>query len=493
MLRLPRLRIFLRFLLIAGSLLSTQVERLHAQLEQLANRVPKSANTLVVINAKAAFDSPLARAQGWEQQGIKSHEAGMTALPTGAEEVLLAAQIDFELMHPLWEIALAHVREMPDMNEIATRSGGRTDRLAGVRAVERPNDSFVVSLGPRVIGAMSPANRQHVIRWVRESQRRKSPELSPYLAEALQASESTKNHIVLALDLQGVFAPDEIEANLEKQEALLKNETADLESLSEIIAGIRGIRMEVVLADPPQGRVSIDFEADAAPLQNLAKPLLLHVLNGHGANIDDINNWQSRTKGSSVALSGKLSQSGLRRVLSVLSSPVGPMASTSKSAGSTSEDVAAASQRYFQSVTHYLNDLFVSDFQPQSLFQARTWVERYARKIGDLDTHQVDPEVLSYAGSVMDYLNEIVSVIGRTEKQGDVREAFLYQPGQRRFNRYGAFGGYVEKPFVARDRNIAQADVLNQGLQQVDAIVKDLRAISAQTRETMTERYDRKF
>ena len=482
-----------RLVLAIGILTSTFAQVAQAQLEQLANRVPETANALVVINAKAAFKSPLARAQGWAEQDLKAQQAGITALPSEAEEVLMAAQMDFELMHPIWEIAVAYIRGAPDMQDVATRSGGRTDRLAGVRAVERPNDSFVVALGPRIIGAMSPANRQHVIRWVRESQRRSEPELSSYMSESLKVAKSADNHIVLALDLQDIFAVAEIQAHLEQQEELLKDSGSDIESLSKVIASIHGIRLEVELSNPAEGRLSMDFGGDVTSLKDLAQPLLLNVLDMHGAMIDDIENWDSRTKGNSVMLSGELSESGLRRVLSVLSSPVGPMAATAEEGDSTSEAVAVASQRYFQSVIHYLNDLFASDFQPQSMFQARTWVERYARKIGDLDTHQVDPEVVAFAGDVMDYFYEIISVIDRTQNRSDLREVFLYQPGRRRFNRYGAFGGYVEKPYVARDRAIAQSDELGQGLQQVDAIVRDLRAISAQTRKTMTERYGRQF
>jgi len=488
MLKLPRFR-----LLLAGSILLTILNQsFAAQLEQLANRVPETANSLVVINVKAAYASRLARAQNWKQQGLEAHQAGITAIPSGADDVLMAAEIDFELMKPQWEIAVARVQQVPAMQDIAARSGGRLDRLAGVRAVERPNDSFVVNLGPKLIGAMSPANRQQVIRWVRKSQRRQSPELSPYLGEALQVAERSDNQIVLALDLHGIFAAAEIAANLDNKQDLIKDEQDNIDTLSQAIASIRGIRLEVELANPAQGRLAIDFAQDVALLQNVAKPLLLNVLADHGAKIDDLEDWQAKVDGKSIELSGELSQSGLRRVLSVLSSPVGPMAAPA-GAGSTSDDIADASQRYFQSVIHYLDDLFVSDFQPQSLFQARTWVERYARKIGDLDAHQVDPDVVAFAGSVQDYLNEIVSVVDRTQKRTDLREVTLYQAGQRRFNRYGAFGGYVEKPYVARDRAIAQADESNQGLIQVDAIVRDLRAISAQTRKTMTDRYGRQF
>jgi len=461
------------------------------QLEQLAVRVPDSANALVVINAKGAFASPLARAHHWVQGGLQSHQDGMILLPASVDRFLMAAELDFEFMQPHWEIAVAHVRQMPTMQEIATRSGGRLDRLAGALAVERPNDSFVVTLGPKIIGAMSPANRQQVTRWVRQSKRRKTSELSPYLAEALAAAGKSDNHIVMAFDLQGILAAAEIAREIAKNKTLLEA-TDDTESLSKAIASVRGIRLEIALHDPPRGRLSIDLEQDAALLSKLAKPLLLAVLARHGAVIEDFRGWEVRLAGKSVLLQGELSQSGLRRALSVLSSPVGPM-SVSASASSSSNDlIAEASQRYFQSVTHYLNDLFFSDRHPQSLYQVKTWVDRYARKIEDLSIHQVDQEVVAFGRDTVASLHEIVSIVNRAERRTDLREANLYDSGRRRYGRYGAYG-YFEKSYVTRDRELVQADEANRGLHESQRIVEELRMLSAQTRQTMTERYDREF
>ncbi len=456
-----------------------------AQLDQLAIRVPSSANAIVIINAKAAYASPLARAQNWTQGDMQAHNDGMMNLPTSVESFLMAAEMDFEFMQPYWEISVAHVRQMPAMSDIATRSGGRLDRLAGSQAVERPNDSYVVTLGPKVIGAMSPANRQQVTSWVRKSQRRKSSELSPYLAESLTVAGKSGSHLVMAFELEGILAAAEIASDLAKNKILIN----DIELLSETIASVRGIRLKVELQNPPQGQLSIDLGKDATNLSKLAKPLLLAVMAKHGVAIEDFQDWKVRTAGKSILLQGELSQSGLRRVLSVLSSPVGPMSAPASPTGSSNDAVAEASQRYFQSVTNYLNDLFFSNRRPQSLFQVKTWVERYARKIEDLSTNQVDEEVVAFGRDVVASLHEIVSVVNRAERRTDLRDATLYEPGRRRYGRYG----YFEKSYVARDRELVQADEAHRGLQEGRAIVEELRNLSARTRETMTERYDRQF
>ena len=478
-------------LLAIGLALTMQIPRASGQLEQLATRVPGSANALVVVDVKSAFASPLAQSQDWNRRGLQAQRAGMIALPVGADQFLMAAQLDYEIMQPIWEVAVAYVQQMPAMEDIAARSGGRLDRLAGAPAVERPNDSFVVSLATRILGAMAPANRQLVIRWIRESSRKKSPDISSYLALSLAVADEPNNHIVLALDLQGILAPAEVASELKAKQSLLPK-AVDVAALSELIASIRGIRLEVELQTSPQAQLTIDFDQDPALLGDLAKPLLLDVLEDHGAEIEDMHNWQTSTAATSIVLQGSLSPSGLRRVLSVLSSPVGPMAHDVENSESIAGAIGAASQRYFQSTTNYLNDLFFGDRRPQSLHQIKVWVERYARKIEDLDTSQVDEELVAYGRDVAASLQEIVSVLNRAEMRTDLRESNLYEFGRRRYVRYGAYG-YYEKPYVTRDRQLVQVDEASRGLQDASAIVEELQMLSARTRKTMSERYSMPF
>ena len=132
-----------RYLCVALALYFAVAQHSLAQLPQLVTRVPETANSIAIINAQAV------RSAGG---------ADVLSLPAGIQWYLQAAEMDFEYMQPLWEVAVAYVPDGLRMQDVAERSGGRLDRLAGSQAVERPNDSYVVSFGPRVVGAMSPAN-----------------------------------------------------------------------------------------------------------------------------------------------------------------------------------------------------------------------------------------------------------------------------------------------------------------------------------------------
>ena len=53
--------------------------------------------------------------------------------------------------------------------------------------------------------------------------------------------------------------------------------------------------------------------------------------------------------------------------------------------------------------------------------------------------------------------------------------------------------GYYEKPYVARDRALVQADEASQGLGAAQQIITELHQLSNQTRQEMTERYGLQF
>lgn len=460
-----------------------------AQIEQLARRVPSTANALIVINARSAYNSPLAEARNWNQSGVVSKRDGMVELPSRADQILMAAEFDYEFVQPLWEVAVASATELPPMQELANRSGAQLDRIAASQIFERANDSVVAKLGTKVIGAWAPANRQQVSRWLRESHRRKQPELSEYLTDAIAKAADETNHVVLALDLQGLLDPAEVAQTLAKRDDVPK---ANAESVAEVIASLRGARLEVQLENPAQGSLTLDFERETESLSGFAKPLLLQALSKNGLNIDDIQAWNVRSIEKSIVLDGEVSPAGLRRILSVLTSPVGPLTKKPSEESIASGISVDASQEYFQAVVNYLNDLFFSDQKPRSLHEEKVWIERYAHKIEDLVTYQVDPDLVDFGQQAAGSLREILSVINRAQTRSDLRESTIDIGGQRRYGRYGAYG-YYEKAGAKRDRQLIQADEAGRGWGASQAIVEELRSLSSQTRAEMTARYNRQF
>lgn len=463
-------------------------EHADAQLQQLALKVPSSANALVVVNAKALHAHTSEIGDDWEG-------AGMTVPLANVQWYVQAGEMDYEYMQPLWEISLAAMPQAPTMEQVAADFGGRLDRLAGSQAVERPNDSYVVAFGPRVLGAMSPANRQNVIRWVRASKVKKTVDLAPYLAKAMAVAEEGPAQMLLAFDLNGVLAPAEVAQALTKSQAL-RDADVDPNAAASLLGGILGMRLDIQWDRSIHGRLLIEFQEQPDLLVKVAQPLLLEILAKRGVHVGALANWNVSGRTNAIVLEGEMSLNGLRRVASILAGPTGPWSSstTTSTSQATSPESATglASQQYFQAVTGYLDDLFGGQIQPQNLYQVNVWVERYARKIEDLNQQDVDPDVLSYADNVVMLLREISSSIGQSQLRTNIREATMDGPGSSRYVRYGAYG-YYEKPYVARDRALVQADEASQSLAATQQIVAELHQLSNETRRAMSERYDLQF
>ena len=260
--------------------------------------------------------------------------------------------------------------------------------------------------------------------------------------------------MALAFDLTGLLSEEEIADKLAGISFLPESLPAD--KVAEILASQVGMRLDIEFGNKPQATLRLAFAENPAPLEPIAKTLLEKALSEHGARLEDFADWNQARGDQEIVFTGELSDSGLRRVLTILSGPVGPW---SKPAETTSPENATAevSQSYFQAVTGYLDDLFVDNVaQPQSLHQVEVWLERYARKIEDLDKSGVDEDVVTFGDQVAIRLREIGTILSRSERRADLRESTMWNGGRSRYGRYGLYG-YFEKPHVTRDRELGKS------------------------------------
>ena len=55
-----------------------------AQYEDLVTHIPETANAMILVNAKAIFDSPIAKRENWQADRQKRFTSGLTSLPPRA-------------------------------------------------------------------------------------------------------------------------------------------------------------------------------------------------------------------------------------------------------------------------------------------------------------------------------------------------------------------------------------------------------------------------
>ncbi len=378
-----------------------------AQIDELIQYVPETANAVVVVDAAAMFSSPIAKSENWQKFRQKHFEAGMTSIPPLATGLVIAAELDVDVMRANWEVAVAKMEAAKPIADYAKQLGGSVDKFGSVPAVRLPDDSFVLELADGVLGTMAPGNRQKVSYWVTRTNRA----LSPYLTEAI-GDLDTKAQIVMALDLTNAFSADDIERGLEKFASVEKAQVNKAE-LAKLLSGIQGVQLEIVFRDKTYGRLSLDFFEDASTLSEIAKPMLLEMIGSYGVKLDEADDWKAEVKGKRVSLTGAITDHGLMRVYSLFHLPSQALHSSmhspseSASSGSASADSAPAdsapkeptlelTKKYFESVQMLLKNLEISKRNMQSMGQLAQYFDSYGRKVARLPTLNVDPEMLQY-------------------------------------------------------------------------------------------------
>jgi hypothetical protein len=176
-----------------------------AEFRELADRIPRTANAVVLLNMDKAKQSALGKLQGWSNKVEQAFASGISRVPPQATRFVLAAELDFVTMQPTWEVAVANLAQPLTIDEIVKLRGGIPDVVESLPAVALPHNAYLVQFAPTTLGAMGPANRQAVVRWVREVQAESPRALSPYLQQAVGYSDDAGTEIIMGIDLDGVF------------------------------------------------------------------------------------------------------------------------------------------------------------------------------------------------------------------------------------------------------------------------------------------------
>jgi hypothetical protein len=442
----------------------------------LARRVPDSANALLLIDAAAlrAAHDPF-------------------GLPPGVERLVVAAQLNPCTLDHVWKVGVAATRDPVTADRLAKAEGGGTpETVAFHEVVLSPRNAYFAVLAPQVAGAMHPANRQLLARWLRVGPHGPGP--SAYLTAAAAAPAAAP--VVLALDTADVFDPPGLRSKLAKMKALAGR--GDLPRIAQAIAGLKGVRLTVRGGAKFEGELRLEGDA-ADALAPVAKPLVQEVLESMGTVVEDLDAWTARVDGWAVVLSGPLTDRGVRLLLSPLIAPtMAPTPSAAAPAGDGKSE-AATSQRYFRSVKKLLDDL---QQQKNRTYNAIAQAyQKYAQQIDELPILGVDPELLQWGGQVATTLRGLAGLAKSTQSQKNIASInyarTMYQGSYNSTDAWGyqytvPTGTAVDTGAVGQINNLMataganEAAVRNQTWNNIDTV-------TAQIRRKMTEKYKVEF
>lgn len=371
--------------------------------DDLLRHIPDDANVLLAIDGKPIRGSEFYKTSV-SQEGKGNTRSMIFPVPQ-VERAMIGAQFrNIETALLSWQMSVLETHTRSSLQDIAQFQGGKIETLGKTELVRLPDDSYLFSPTRNVFNVLTPADRQLASRAVKWTATQRTPELPDFLQESFAHFKTGGYPLLLALDLENVADPERVRQRLANFGAeIAKRNQKD--QLTNLLAGIRGIRLEMRFGKTAKGTITVEFGQDAGALATIAKPLFLELLDQHGARIYELTDWTVEMKGKSVLFTGELSLPSLRQILSLLDASPPSVHDTAdepeKPASDDKSAAATASLRHYRTVQSLLDEL--RDPKNRKDFtqaESGLWYEKYARRIDQLPVLNVDPDLLEYSAEV---------------------------------------------------------------------------------------------
>lgn len=427
--------------------------------------IPDDANTLCVLKVQELHDSPRGKAEQWEQKHQTKFLAGAAEVPPTSNIVLRAC--DFSLDHSFIAEAWTVVswKDPVPMQKVVEKTKGRLDRMMGKRLIIGDQDRLIVEWDPKTLGSIHPASRQHMGRWIEEAKDTASTKASSYIQEAV---DKMSGQVMIALDLSNAPETARLRDRL-KQSPIFQADKEAVDSVVRVIESIRGLRLGINVNRVSQATLTIDFGINVGQRPGkYLKSVLIELLAGMGAQIDEIANAPAQIEGKSMTLNFEMPDEVLREVLSIFhwgnnvateqgEAQVPSTGNTTGNANPKNSETMMVinSQRYFQSVNRMLDDLKRKYKNADSYNQSAAWHDNYARRIEQLSIADVDPAMAAYGAKSSQTLRALAGSLRGVPLDVGVLQASKkyevnYYPGGYGYpgSVYGGYGGgYGYRPY----------------------------------------------
>jgi hypothetical protein len=495
--------------LLLACLLTNPAVGQDADFQELVRFGPADANAIVLINVKAILDSPYGKREKLREEHQAAFARSGVGLPPGTAQFVLTSRINFLTMDAVWEAAVLRSELPVEMQRVAARLGVTLDEVQGMPVVALPNNALLTQFSPRILSAMSPANRQSLARWIGEIRGgRSSP--PAYLQQATQYTDLGGTEVIMAMDLEYVITEGMARTALENAE-WIDQAKADIDALVHVLMGVQGVSLGVTVHERMYGKIKVDFKDDVAPIGNLGKQMLLTAVQNQGLMIDDLESWTAKASGKMVTLEGELSRDGMRDILSLLHSPTAPFHEELRVAGSQDQaapqspgdqrvEVIKASQAYYQNVVATTEQMERKRKDAKTIGVYASWFEKYAKKIDSLPILNVDPDLLNFGAGVAQDMRQAGSILRGTGMAYTAAERQVQTAAPDVYGAYNVWGGgayYYD--YSSADRRVGQqraairTQYRTQGYSQVQQITQKISNDTAEIRRVMTDRYQANF
>lgn len=394
--------------------------------DDLLPAVPPQANTLVLVDIRAALKSPLAKAEDWTGDITKRYRSGVGVVPPAAEAYVVASQVNLSTMTRDYQVGLVRVPVLPTVRGLAEKDGGAVTDIGGQAVALSPRDVYFATPRAQLVAAVYPADRQATARWLRHVGTTKSADLAPYLKQA--AADAPGRAVTVAVDLSEAVDPVLLRLGLAASPIVVKYKGLNVDGLARLVASAKGLTFAAEVTDGVAGRLRVDFGYDPSPYKRVLKDLLLELLNDQGASLRSVEGWEAGFDGNAMTLAGPMTTADLRRVMSLFAFPTaGGDEPPAEKGGAVS---VAATQRYLAAVEAVLADIRGTKDSPD-YGKTATWHEKAAAQLDHLSRQGVDPAATAAADAAANRLRAIAGSLRGVPIDTDALNAKSYVYAQR--------------------------------------------------------------
>lgn len=453
--------------------------------DDVTGAIPSASNAVATVDVAGLLSSPLGQKEGWQGKLMGNYADRPLALPAYAKRLTLAAQLELPNLTPMWQLSAIDTTTKVDLAKVAATQQGIWDKVAGKTAVTTRYDVMHVELTPERVATLWPAQRQLAARLLQKGEVDRG--LSDYLASGLKADSDHQVHMVL--DLENAFSGASIRKSMAMGGLASLDAVEDLKKVSDGLATVRGVTLNAKVDSGVQVHAVADF-AGPVPISNdMAKAFCLDVLASAGLPADQFANLDYKVSGNQIVATGPVTPAAVATMLGVMvpdashsvvetgiASSTGAAPADATDAGATSANpAAAASQKYYRTVSTILDQLSAG----QSMAANATTLRGTARKIQQLPVLNVDQDLLAWGASVVDRLNQSAMVLSAGQMNAQNAAMTIESPT--------AEAAYTESGYGGGDTAASRANFRNAQQQRRQAAQAERARAAEQAYQVITE------
>jgi len=411
----------------------------------LAGYLPDDINAVAVVRVKETLSSPKAIKENWAEVAEANFLKGDSNIPTWVDTLVIGYLVRPATSEQVWASGIASAPKDITVESLIRKNESSLENLADYQAFRGSNNSLVFGISPGVLAFRRPAMRQETARWAGQIRLNKTGNITPFLKEVTEE----KGQILFAVDLRDAFHRDLVRPHLDSGVVSAYSES-QRDRLATLIAGIQDVTLSIQVGETMSARVLFEFSEDVSGLGEAVKLVFNDILDQTGAAIEEFAQATVQTNGKYATLSTPFSETSLRQVLSLITispgsnQPPGAIVAGNNSSN-TQESALQADRTYFQAVDKMLNDLERSSRRSNNAGRIAVWHENFARRIDELPTQGVSPELTRFGADVSSKLRALSrslqgQMVTVNAEQGTLTYDMQFQPGWASMNVWGGIG-----------------------------------------------------